>query len=75
MGPFLVLGFLFNRFNFIVFGIKIPEANRIDPDQTLHSVESELGLHGFHNTLKRASKLNWLRGSFCLVANIYSHLF
>ena len=41
MSPFLVL----EMSNFIIFSKKSMLANSVDPDQTLRSVASDLGLH------------------------------
>ena len=39
-------------------------ANSGDPDQTPHSVASDLGLHCLAITLLGASKLQWVKGLF-----------
>ena len=37
-------------------------ANSGDPDQTLHSAVSDLGLHCLPNTLLGVSRLQWVKG-------------
>ena len=37
---------------FTVFSIEISVTNSVDPDQMLHLVVSELGLHCLHDTAK-----------------------
>ena len=36
-------------------------ANSEDPDQTLHSAASDLGLHCLPNTLSGVSRLQWVK--------------
>ena len=44
-------------------------ANSGDPDQTLHSAASDLGLHCLPNTLLGVSRLQWVKNNFlgCLL--------
>ena len=39
-------------------------ANSGDPDQTLHSVASDLDLHCLSVTLLGVSRLQWVKGNF-----------
>ena len=48
---------------YTAFSLEFQKANSVDHDQTSHLGTSELGLHCLHNTPKRVSRIQRIKGS------------